>query len=75
MDRIGSTHLMEPVGEERLFGALAHARYGEVVFLTGDELNSVLVDGADFAECCLDTSVRIVGATKYQAGGTQRQLA
>src|SRR5215467_10647120 len=65
---------MQPVCEELLLGALAHSGDGEVVLLAGDELDSVVVDGANFVERHLKASLRIAGTLEGEAGGTQRQL-
>lgn len=61
---------MQPVGEECLFGTLAHSRDGEMVFFSRYKLDSVIVDGTDLVERDLEAFLRIVGAVEYQAGGT-----
>jgi len=66
---------MKPVGEELLGSGFAHSSDGEVVLLAGEGLDSVVVDGADFVQCDLDTVTGVIGAAEVKSAGVERELA
>lgn len=70
-----SANLVEPVGEQGFFAALAHAGNGEVVFFAGEQADTVIVDGAYLAERDLNAALWIVGAVEHESAGVQGELA
>ena len=66
---------MEPVSEEGLFTALGHAGNGEVVLFSGEQADSVLVDGANLMDGNLHAAMRILRAVEDQTAGGQAELS